>query len=412
MKKGTYFTCPPWSALEAPCYQRAKHVPHRRTTRRGISNRCEGPSALRSRDRSGTQGLRGRLRPPRHPRRGRGRRPGGARARALRRAPAGSRFDRVRPARADRQVREAGDSAAGRARAGSVEEPRARRGRRRRACTRAHGERRESPPHLGPLGPHREVTRAVPRGAQRNRAMSRTRTFFTLVFPSMIAGGVLFCSAFGHADSCRVYGNEWPSSDATVVAQVDPRHRPRPMVPPVPPVPPVPAVPPVPPVPGHHRHSHSSGGGINIQMHDGKLQVDGVNDIVESSIRSAQDSIRTSILPQEVKDKLQRRLDKQRETVENRLSHLDATDLDQLGEELGKMGEDIGREMGDFGKDMDKYGEKMSKDAAKQWGKQWGKDWSKKWKFNGNDCNDSDADNDYDDDQASVDVDDQDDVDV
>lgn len=245
--------------------------------------------------------------------------------------------------------------------------------------------------------------------------MSRTRTFFTLVFPSMLAGGVLFGSAFGHADSGRGYGNEWPSSDATVVAQVDPRPMPRPMVPPVPPVPPTPAVPPVPPVPGHHRHSHSSGGGINIQMHDGKLQVDGINDIVESSIRSAQDSIRTSNLPQEVKDKLQRRLDKVREKVENRLSHLDATDLDQLGEELGKMGDDIGREMDDFGKEMEKYGEKMSKDASKQWGKQWGqkwgKNWGQQWKWSGNDDNDSDNDNDNDDDQASVDVDNQDDVD-
>jgi hypothetical protein len=247
--------------------------------------------------------------------------------------------------------------------------------------------------------------------------MSRTRRFFTLVFPSMLAGGVLFGSAFTHADSGRGYGNYYPSSDATVVAQADPRPMPRPMAPPAPPAPyapyATPATPPTPPTPPPPRHGHSHGGGINVQMHDGKIQIDGVNDLVERSIKEAQDAIRTSSLPAEVRDKLQKRLDKVRTKVEERLSHLDASDLDQLGEELGKMGDDIGKEMDDFGKEMDKYGDKMSKDAMKNFGKNWGK--KGHWSFNGNsNHNDSDDndDSDSDDDVASVpDVDDQDDMD-
>ncbi|MEP6862874.1 MAG: hypothetical protein ABJE66_19765 [Deltaproteobacteria bacterium] len=247
--------------------------------------------------------------------------------------------------------------------------------------------------------------------------MSRTRTFFTLVFPSMLAGGVLFGSAFTHADSGRGYGNYYPSSDATVVAQADPRPMARPMVPPAPPAPPTPyapyATPATPPTPPP-RHGHSHGGGINIQMHDGKIQIDGVNDMVESSIKQAQEAIRNSSLPAEVREKLQKRLDKVRTKVEERLSHLDASDLDQLGEELGKMGDDIGREMDDFGKEMDKYGDKMSKDAMKNFGKNWSK--KTHWNFSGNnnhnDSDDSDSESDSDDEVVGVpDVDDQDDMD-
>lgn len=250
--------------------------------------------------------------------------------------------------------------------------------------------------------------------------MSRTRTFFTLVFPSMLAGGVLFGSAFTHADSGRGYGNDWPSSDATVVAQADPRPMPRPMAPPAPPAPPspyapyaMPATPPTPPTPPTRHRGHSHGGGINIQMHDGKIQIDGVNDMVDNAIKSAQDAIRTSNLPPEVREKLQKRLDKVRAKVEERLSHLDASDLDQLGEELGKMGDDIGKEMDDFGKEMDKYGDKMSKDAMKNFGKNWGK--KTHWNFSGNNNHDSDSDdneNDSDDEVVGVpDVDDQDEMD-
>ncbi len=228
--------------------------------------------------------------------------------------------------------------------------------------------------------------------------MSRIQTFVAIVLPSMLAGGVLFGSAFGHADAGRGYAGYWPSSDATVVAQADPRPAPRrvPSAPPVAPVPPAPPAspaprppaPPRPPTPRMH-----GGSGVSVQIHDGKIQIDGVTDLVDSSIRSAMDSINSSGLPADVKAKLQKRLDKVKQTVKDRLSHLDVTDLDQLGDELGKMGDDIGKEMDEFGKEMEKYGTHLGKQGQH-------------WRF------DADSDDDDDDQLPSVpDVDDQDDLD-
>src|SRR5580693_5633682 len=91
--------------------------------------------------------------------------------------------------------------------------------------------------------------------------MSRMRTFFSIMLPSALAGGVLFGSAFSRADAGLQVGfvPDDPSAGA-VVAQADPQPDPQPrphphphpnpnpmpMVPPVPPVPPIPPVPPVP----------------------------------------------------------------------------------------------------------------------------------------------------------------------
>jgi hypothetical protein len=210
------------------------------------------------------------------------------------------------------------------------------------------------------------------------------------IFASMLLGGVLFGSAFSQADSGQRYGNNWPSSDATVVAQADPR----------PPAPPrMPGVPRPPRAPAPH-----SGGGVSVQIHDGKIQIDGINDLVDGAIHDAQDAIKTSGLPGDVRDKLQKRLDKVKDTVKNRLSHLDASNLDQLGDELGKMGDEIGKQMDEFGKEMEKYGK----------GSNFGKGWSGhgghfKW-----DSKDKDKDDDDDDDAdlpSAPDVDDADDLD-
>jgi hypothetical protein len=233
------------------------------------------------------------------------------------------------------------------------------------------------------------------------------------IFASILLGGVLFGSAFSQADSGQRYGNNWPTSDATVVAQADPRPMPSPR--PRPPAPPaVPAVPGVPRPPRAPAAPHS-GGGVSVQIHDGKIQIDGVSDLVDGAIHDAQDAIRTSGLPSDVRDKLQKRLDKVKETVKNRLSHLDASNLDQLGDELGKMGDELGKQMDEFGKEMDKYGK----------GSNFGKGWSGHgghFKWDSKDSKDSkykykdkDDDDDNDNDDADLpsapDVDDADDLD-
>ena len=107
------------------------------------------------------------------------------------------------------------------------------------------------------------------------------------IFASILLGGVLFGSAFSQADSGRRYGNYWPSSDATVVAQADPRPVPAPR-----PAPPAPPVPPAPRVPPPH-----VGSGVSVQIHDGKIQIDGISDLVDSAIHDAQEAIKTSCVP-------------------------------------------------------------------------------------------------------------------
>jgi hypothetical protein len=213
----------------------------------------------------------------------------------------------------------------------------------------------------------------------------------TRMLSSMLIGGVLFGSAFSQADSGERSGKYWPSSDATVVAQADPWQ------PPDAPRPPRPPRAPRPP----------SGSGVSVQIHDGKIQIDGVSDLVDKAIRSAQDEIRTSGLPAEVRDKLQKHLDRVRDTVKNRLSHLDAKDLDQLGDELGKMGDDIGKQMDEFGKEMEKYGKSWKGKSWKSHGGSFHWD-ADKDKDNDNDDNDKDDDADM---PGMPDVDDQDDLD-
>ena len=151
-----------------------------------------------------------------------------------------------------------------------------------------------------------------------------------------------------------------------------------------------------------------SGGGLSVQIHDGKIQIDGLDDIVDGAIRDAQEAIRSSGLPGDVRDKLQKRLDKVKDTVKNRLSHLDASNLDQLGDELGKMGDEIGKQMDEFGKEMEKYGKQAGKDSMKNFGKGWSSHGAHfKW-----DSKDKDDDDDDDADLPSApDVDDADDLD-
>jgi DNA anti-recombination protein RmuC len=137
---------------------------------------------------------------------------------------------------------------------------------------------------------------------------------------------------------------------------------------------------------------------MSVQIHDGKIQIDGLDDIVDGAIRDAQEAIRSSGLPDDVRDKLQKRLDKVKDTVKTRLSHLDASNIDQLGEELSKMGDDIGKQMEEFGKEMEKYGKKAGKNFGKGG-----------WKGHGGhfqwDSKDKDKDKDKDDDEDNDDAD-------
>ncbi|MDB4955895.1 MAG: hypothetical protein JWO36_3464 [Myxococcales bacterium] len=244
----------------------------------------------------------------------------------------------------------------------------------------------------------------------------KIRNLFATVLPSMIAGGLLFGGSIGRADDGRAMVGFWPAASDTTAAGTaraagSASTRPTPPAPPVPPAPPAPPSPhtaplpplphtaplpplppnphnpPMPPLPPRH-------GGVSISIHDGKVQIEGVKELVQNQLDNAVRSLHNANgLPPEVRAKLEKRIEKLRARLAKRLDRLDASDMDQLGEELGQMGEEIGQEMEQFGEDMDKFG----KDMSKHFGKDFAKTWQKNFKpgnFNVHVDSDGDDDND------------------
>jgi hypothetical protein len=244
--------------------------------------------------------------------------------------------------------------------------------------------------------------------------MSRIRTFMTVVLPSMLAGGLLFHSAFGNAATGDNVLAFWPAaSDATSTRRLPP---PPPPEPPEPPAPPRAPRPPLPPRPGQ------AGGGMSVRFDNGKVQIDGIKDLVTQQLEAARASLLgNKAIPKHVRDKVIARLDKARATVDKRLSNINLADLDTLEEEMEKMGEELEEAMSGFEEEMEKFGEqmgkdiaeKMEKDFAKNFGKNFGKmNWS--WDHDvsdmghGNHIDVGDDDDDDDDDalsaSASIDI--------
>jgi hypothetical protein len=228
------------------------------------------------------------------------------------------------------------------------------------------------------------------------------RKLFITVLPSMLVGGLVFGSAVGSADDGRTLVGFWPAASdvgvtnaAKKTGATDKTGAPTPPVPPKPPRPP------------------RAGGGFSVSVHDGKVQIGGVDHLIDSQIDQALQSIASDPnIPPAIRDKLVKRVEKVRAKVKQRVATIDADDLgdlgEELGEELGKMGEEIGEEMEELGKEMERLGrhfdKKMGKDFAEQMARKWGN-------FDVHiDRGDWDDDDDDDDDDLDVDDDDLDDV--
>ncbi len=190
--------------------------------------------------------------------------------------------------------------------------------------------------------------------------MSRIKALFSVIVPSMIAGGLIFNSTPGHASAGggEMFGF-WPAaSDVASPSTASP-----------PKTPPPPPPPPTPPTPRPPKRG-GAGGGVSVSINNGKVQIDGLHDMVLGQLDRARDTIRANPqIPKDVRDKLLARLDKVRATVDKRLSNIKVTDLDQLESEMEKMGEEIGQAMEGLDKDMEKLGKTLGKDFAKNFGK-------------------------------------------
>jgi len=246
--------------------------------------------------------------------------------------------------------------------------------------------------------------------------MTRVSTLFLTVLPSMIAGGFLFASAFGHAETGRDGAlGQWPAASETatgrvLVAQADPWSPPRTRRTPVPPAPPAPPaphaapVPPMPPTPPTHRGRRGHNG-VSVSFHDGKIQLDGLADMVEGQLEGITGMLdgMTDVSP-EVRDRVRARVNAVRATVHTRLGKLKTMDLDKIGPEMERMGDEIEREMAGLDKDLAGLGDRLGKHFAKQLGK----DLAKRLESSQPDA-DSDADNnDADDEDDDSDEDDRD----
>jgi hypothetical protein len=247
--------------------------------------------------------------------------------------------------------------------------------------------------------------------------MTRVGTLFATILPSILAGGLLFGSAPGHAESGRDSGlGFWPATPDTtagqpVVAQADPRSRSRPWGPPVPPVPPapgaypVPPMPPMPPMPprGHVR-SRSHGHGMSVSIHDGKIEIDGIEELVQDQLErvgEALDSVPD--MPPDVRVRIKDRVKSVRDKLGARLGKLKSMDLDKLGPEMERMGDDLERDMEGLDKDLEQLGINVGKDFAEKFGKDFAKDFARSFAPSRHDRDNSD---DGDDDATDHDDDD------
>jgi hypothetical protein len=261
--------------------------------------------------------------------------------------------------------------------------------------------------------------------------MIRVGTLFSTILPSVLAGGVLFGSAPGHAEIGRDGASAaWSVAPdvatGPVVAQADPRPRPRYWAPPAPPIPPVPPAPgayPAPPAPGAypappappmppgshgHGRSRSRGHGMSISIHDGKIEIDGIAELVQEQLERVTDALdNLSDVPPDVRERVKARIRSVRDKLGNRLSKIKSLDLDKIGPEVERMGDEIEKDMEGLDNDLQQLGGKLGKHFAEKFGKDFAKSFGPghfaiPGGHDSDNSDDADDDNDDDDDKAAV----------
>ncbi len=128
----------------------------------------------------------------------------------------------------------------------------------------------------------------------------------SIALPSVIAGGLLFQSALGHADEKGEH-----------------KHK--------------------------HKHKHDdglvikskNGDSVTINGHVGLSALDGIRAMVRGRLAGARTAILHSNMPPQLRDRALARFDKVNAIVNRKLTKIDLSDLDQLGEQMEELGEEI-----------------------------------------------------------------------
>lgn len=198
--------------------------------------------------------------------------------------------------------------------------------------------------------------------------MSRVRRFVTMIAPAMLAGGLLFGPGFGHAavgDGAMSFvpgGANGASSDAPRRASGKRTAQ----APPAPPMPPMPPSGPRPPSAQPPSSSSSSGRGVSVRVHGGKVKIEGLENLVRTQLTSVREMIRNNPqIPPDVRAKVLARLDQTRGNFERRLRNMSGSDIDAIENEMEKLGEELERSMEGLEEELSRLGDKLGKDLAK-----------------------------------------------
>jgi hypothetical protein len=145
---------------------------------------------------------------------------------------------------------------------------------------------------------------------------------------------------------------------------------------------------------------------MSISIHDGKIELDGIAELVQESLEKALDSLDNlpDVSP-EVRDRLKGRIKGVREKIKNRLSRLKSMDLDKVGPEMERMGDDIEREMAGLDQELAQLGDKVGKGFAQKFGKDFAKSFGPQPGHDSDDADDDDDDDDKDAVAVSPDID-------
>ncbi len=168
--------------------------------------------------------------------------------------------------------------------------------------------------------------------------MSRFRLLASTALPALLAGGLLFGSVFGYAQSL-------------------------PVPPAAPAAPSAPRPPTLPSIPGLPQ-------GVSVSFDNGKVQVQGIDAFVKKQMVAAREAIKNNQhIPKAQRDKILARMDKVTAIVDKRLAKLrSGADLQQLEADMESMGKELEDAMEGIEDELEDLGVSAGLDFAKAFG--------------------------------------------